>query len=213
MKVRKGSTSIVVNVPEVTKYDGFNVTLVGNDSSITLINTHIPEKVSVNVTKVWDDANNTDGLRPDSILVQLYANNVAMGKPVALYDGNNWTYVFENLDKYSNGVLINYAIDEVIVPRGYSKNVTNTSYNFTINNTHIPEKTTVNVTKVWNDVNNTDGLRPVSVNITLVIDGKKSDQTVQIKGTNWTYTFETVLGTLDATHKVPRNPGLPREEH
>ena len=21
------------------------------------------------------------------------------------------------------------------------------------------------------------------------------------------------LGTLDATHKVPRNPGLPREEH
>src|SRR5574341_1204373 len=24
---------------------------------------------------------------------------------------------------------------------------------------------------------------------------------------------ETVLGTLDATHKVPRHPGLPREEH
>ena len=61
-------------------------------------------------------------------MVQLYADNVAMGKPVALYDGNNWTYVFENLDKYSNGVLINYAIDEVIVPKGYSKNVTNTSY-------------------------------------------------------------------------------------
>jgi len=186
------TTSIVVNVPEVTKYDGLNVTLVGTDSSITIINTHIPEKVSVNVTKVWDDANNTDGLRPDSILVQLYADNVAMGKPVALYGGNNWTYVFENLDKYSNGVLINYAIDEVIVPKGYSKNVTNTSYNFTINNTHIPEKTTVNVTKVWDDVNNTDGLRPVSVNITLVIDGKKSDQTVQINGTNWTYTFENL---------------------
>src|SRR5574337_1356387 len=25
--------------------------------------------------------------------------------------------------------------------------------------------------------------------------------------------FETVLVTLDATHKVPRHPGLPREEH
>ena len=24
---------------------------------------------------------------------------------------------------------------------------------------------------------------------------------------------ERALGTLDATHKVPRNPGLPREEH
>ena len=24
---------------------------------------------------------------------------------------------------------------------------------------------------------------------------------------------ETVLGTLDATHKVPRHPGLPLEEH
>src|SRR5574338_703425 len=25
--------------------------------------------------------------------------------------------------------------------------------------------------------------------------------------------FETVLVTLDATHKVPRHPGLPQEEH
>ena len=25
--------------------------------------------------------------------------------------------------------------------------------------------------------------------------------------------FETVLGTLDATHNVPRHAGLPREEH
>src|SRR5574338_535017 len=29
----------------------------------------------------------------------------------------------------------------------------------------------------------------------------------------WELEVETVLGTLDATHKVPRNPGLPREEH
>ena len=25
--------------------------------------------------------------------------------------------------------------------------------------------------------------------------------------------YEEALGTLDATHKAPRNPGLPREEH
>ena len=30
-------------------------------------------------------------------------------------------------------------------------------------------------------------------------------------GEDWE--VERALGTLDATHKVPRNPGLPREEH
>src|SRR5574337_617093 len=29
----------------------------------------------------------------------------------------------------------------------------------------------------------------------------------------WVLEVETVLGTLDATHKVPRHPGLPQEEH
>ena len=31
--------------------------------------------------KKWDDKNNTDGKRPDVILVQLYANNVTKGDP------------------------------------------------------------------------------------------------------------------------------------
>ena len=38
----------------------------------------------INVTKVWDDNDNSQGTRPDSISVQLYGNNETIGKAVVL---------------------------------------------------------------------------------------------------------------------------------
>ena len=43
---------------------------------MTCINTHAPETTSLGVNKVWNDANNQDGSRPNSITVHLVKNGV-----------------------------------------------------------------------------------------------------------------------------------------
>ena len=49
-----------------------------------LTNTHVPEKTITAVEKIWDDAENEDGARPDSVTMMLYVNNEATGIEVIL---------------------------------------------------------------------------------------------------------------------------------
>ena len=51
------------------------------------------------------------GLRPDNIEVDLYADGNFV-KTVVISKDNNWNYLFDNLDKYQNGNLINYTFME-----------------------------------------------------------------------------------------------------
>lgn len=89
-------------------------------------------KVSVSGTKTWDDGNNQDGIRPDSIKVNLLAD----GKIVQTVDvtaENDWSYEFSDLPKYAEGKEIVYTISEEPV-EGYTTEVN--GYNLT--NTHKP---------------------------------------------------------------------------
>ena len=102
--------------------DGKPETLKG----FTVINTHIPEKVEIPIIKEWDDDKDRDGIRPDSIIVNLYSDDPKTEQPVqtAIIEGkekkyeDEWTYTFtstesEPIYKYRhNGVLINYWIEE-----------------------------------------------------------------------------------------------------
>ena len=47
--------------------DGYTTAIEG----FGITNTYTPEKVNVSINKVWDDADNQDGIRPDSIKVTL----------------------------------------------------------------------------------------------------------------------------------------------
>ena len=47
---------------------------------ITLTNRHNPEVVSKTVLKIWEDNDNQDGIRPNSIEIQLYANGESLGE-------------------------------------------------------------------------------------------------------------------------------------
>lgn len=62
------------------------------------------KQIEISVSKVWDDANDKDGLRPESIKVQLYANGEAQGKKVTLNDPNEWTYTWKNLDEQKDAI-------------------------------------------------------------------------------------------------------------
>lgn len=87
---------------------------------------------SLTVYKVWKDDNNKKGIRPDMIKVGLYRDGT-LEKEVDLNAGNNWMYVWNNLDAdYS------WSVKELKVPTGYSTSVSNNDQIWTITNTYKP---------------------------------------------------------------------------
>ena len=145
-------------------------------------NTHIPETVTVTVDKVWKDAENQDGLRPDTINIKLVSNGIA--KDAYLDADSNWHLKFEGLPKYrDHGILNEYSVQEVDVD-GYTNTVTTEDgYTFTIENDHVPAVIDIPITEEWIDDNDRDGLRPDSHTVILV-DGTNAIEEVVLDKNN-----------------------------
>ena len=167
------------------------------ESSITdfnITNKYTPKAIDYKVTKVWNDANNQDGKRPESVTVQLYkkvgdADPVAVeGKKLTLTakdktDVNTWVASFTNLPQYEAGKEITYSIKEVDVPAGYEASVTGQ----VVTNTHNPETVVLSGTKVWNDNNNQDGKRADKVKVQ-ILNGDKVVQEIEVsEATGWKF--------------------------
>ncbi|MDO4779221.1 MAG: Cna B-type domain-containing protein, partial [Tissierellia bacterium] len=185
---------IIYTIDEET-VAGYTIGIAGYN----LTNTYIPETVDVSGTKTWDDANNQDGKRPEKIKVIL--NKTVDGQISKVTEKeitkSDWTYEFKGLPKYENGKLIAYSIDEEKV-EGYEKTID--GYNLT--NKYTPGKTSVQVTKAWEDKNNQDGVRPESVTVRLLADGVETDKTLTLtKVNNWTGSF-TELDEYKAGNKI-----------
>ena len=59
-----------------------------NGTETVFTNTHIPATVDLTVSKVWDDNNDQDGIRPAKLLVTLSG-----GRSVTLNAGNGWLHL------------------------------------------------------------------------------------------------------------------------
>ena len=162
-----------------------------NGTVTTLTNTHDPAVKTVTVTKVWDDANNQDNIRPGAITVTLNADGGAM-RTVTLYEAENWTVTVEDLDVYAAGKEISYTWTEDRVPDGYSlTGIVTNGDSTTITNRHETDTTVATVIKVWADDGDRDGLRPDEVIMTLNADGKPAadiDPVILSEDNNWTAT-------------------------
>ncbi|MEK1351050.1 Cna B-type domain-containing protein [Limosilactobacillus fermentum] len=155
--------------------DGYNVT-----------NNHTPATVKVSGTKTWNDNNNQDGIRPSSITVNLLANGQQVAsKKVSASD--NWQYSFDNLAAYANGKKITYTVTEDAVA-GYTSTVD--GYNVT--NNHTPATVKVSGTKTWNDNNNQDGIRPSSITVNLLANGRQVASKTVSASDNWQYSFDNL---------------------
>ena len=159
--------------------EGYETTINGLD----ITNNHKSETIKVSGTKTWNDNNNQDGIRPASITVNLLANGTIIDSKVVT-EKENWTYTFANLDKYSNGEEIKYTVKEENVD-----NYTSKIEGYNITNTHTPETIDLTGTKTWNDNNNQDGIRPASITVRLLANGKAIDSKIVTAKTNWTYIF------------------------
>ena len=163
-------------------------------TDFTITNKYAPKAIDYKVTKVWNDANNQDGKRPESVTVQLF-KSVDGSKPIAVEgkkltltakdktDANTWVASFTKLPQYEAGKEITYSIKEVDVPAGYEASVTGQ----VVTNTHTPETVVLSGTKVWDDNNNQDGKRTKSVKVQ-ILNGDKVVQEIEVsEATGWKF--------------------------
>ena len=158
--------------------------------------------VKIVVKKSWDDSNNSDGIRPDSVVVKLYQNGKDMEKDQVLSAANNWSAEFNDLPKQDDvGEDYEYEVKEestsVIngnVKTGYEvayevKESTDKSSDITtittnITNTHTPKTVQKTIRKTWDDENDQDKIRPDSVRFNLLANGKDVGDTVTLNSEN-----------------------------
>ena len=151
-------------------YDGATIT---NTSTAT---------DSLAVTKVWDDENNAEGIRPNSIIFHLYkADGKSAGVEAITATGDataatwsNDSWVWTGLPVYDEtGAKITYKVVEEYIAGyipGYFTEMNPTdgevildgasgAQTVTVTNSLTPGVTEVTVTKVWDDDDNVDGTR------------------------------------------------------
>lgn len=161
-------------------------------NGLDIINTHIPEVISITGEKVWDDSDNQDGIRPEKITVIL--NKTVTGNTTKVAENiveedetGNWTFTFENLPKYENGKEISYTLEEVDV-NGYTSEIKD----YKITNTHAPETVTFNIVKEWYDYENNDGIRPNSITVRIKADDEEVAKAILSEENNWNAIFENL---------------------
>ncbi len=178
----------------------------GNSFVTTLTNTHIPEKTLATVEKVWDDADNNDGKRPETITVVLKKKNGQTETTIGSYElneGNGWRMIETELDVYTNGVANEYIWEESGLPDGYSLESTDVNGTVTtLTNKYAPGKVSASVKKEWNDAGNQHGIRPTSLEVVLKKNGEVC-KTVTLNSENhWSYTVADLEDYTDGVKNV-----------
>ncbi|MCR5113191.1 MAG: Cna B-type domain-containing protein, partial [Acholeplasmatales bacterium] len=165
---------------------------------------HTPENAfEVSGTVEWVDEDDTNGVRPDSVSVNLYADG-ELKETVIATSATGWTWAFTGYPKYADGSLIDYEVKQTPVDDYYVS-----SYETTIINYYLDYVSYIRGYLEWVDNNDDTGIRPDKVSISLVTNDNVVLDTVEVEEktdesdeenicTIWQYTFFTE--NLDLTN-------------
>ena len=179
------------------------------DSGFRITNKFVvPEdKIQIQVTKHWEDNNNVNNRRPESIKFVIKQNNSEIKSKVVT--GNrttdeNWSYTFDNLVKFDeNGQEIDYVLEEQEVNADDMKFYTGTTSGnrksgfvvtnkFTVPNETIKPRVTIE----WDDNSNNKNKRPNDVKVIVKDNNGKIVKEGNVTGNptdnSWTKEFEDV---------------------
>lgn len=174
--------------PVFTPSDEF--TVASDDVEGDLITVENKKLTSLSVEKVWDDKNDFDKIRPDSITVELLESGFPTNYKIDLNKSNNWKHTWDDLPFYTSiGKEANYTVKEIDVPSGYETSVKVTGSNHVITNVHIPKSIEVGGTKIWDDKDDANGARPESITVNLLANGELVESMKVTAETEWTYEF------------------------
>ncbi|MBR1711050.1 MAG: Cna B-type domain-containing protein [Clostridia bacterium] len=168
------------NIGEITgnAKDGFTVTN-------TLMN-------RIKITKVWNDDDNKEGYRPESVVVKIKrkgSQEEATSFNIEKEEGWTLELAPDDYPMYdTQGNPIEYELTEETVPKYKQGIVTGDAQNgFIVTNT---PKEKITIKKVWNDNDNKDNTRPQSVKINVIRDGTIR-KTVELNTSNeWSDTLD-----------------------
>ena len=167
-----------------------------------------PATTSLTVTKSWSGvAQNYYGAA--SVTVELYKNGQATGKTAILNKANHFTAKFDGLktvDDVAQPQQNQYTAKELdangkALDDGANVTILNKNYTVrygqvaggkqTITNTLVNPMRTISGKKVWNDRGNVDGLRPKTITVRLLADGKEVQKLTVDKGQDgkWEFAF------------------------
>ena len=185
-----------------------SITNITEDKNIVI--TFRENKVDIQVTKVWNDSNsNQEETRPEKIRIVLKnGDEIAYSQELVVTQENSQTILFENVEKYDDqGKEIVYIVDEEEVNIGdlyfYTKSINNDTYTITNTFTVPEDRTSVTVTKVWDDNNNIAQKRPQSILVELKDEAGVNVGTQTLSNTNnWTYTFENLRKYNDRGEEI-----------
>ena len=169
------------------------------------------ETVDITVSKVWQDNNNADQQRPESITVQLLADGTAVpDKTLTMTAAADWADgEFTGLPKYkevegTDGTVtkteIQYSVEEEAVAHYISLVEGTMADGFTITNY---QTISVSGQKSWNDVNDLSGFRPSSVIVHLLANEVDTGLIVTAtKAGGWTFSFGDLPKYDDADQEI-----------
>ena len=203
--------SVEETLPTGSEYtkSGDDTTLpaVKDDSGkVEITNSYTPETTKVTATKTWDDAENQDGKRSESITLTLNGKyTVDEAEKTVTIDGasaeitpndqGEWPEkVWEDLPKYQEGQMVTYTVTEEKVAE-YDTTYEPASASgedgtITITNKYEPEETAVTVTKIWDDDNDAGKVRPESIKVTLMANGESAAEQEITAEDGWAFTFD-----------------------
>lgn len=134
----KNETHTAVNLSSTT-WNNLEVKSYLGNNGTKRINMDV-ERISVGVEKRWDDNEDFNEKRPESIRVRLKGNDeFLVGKEVELNEGNSWSYTFRDLPSKINGKKVKYTIFEEEVENYKASIVGNEEKGYLITNTYVPD--------------------------------------------------------------------------
>ena len=147
-----------------------------------------PEEISVNGSMEWNDIDNPEGVRPEAITINLFADGEKVESKIVTAS-DEWKWEFANLSKYEDGAEIVYTIS-VEEMEGFTTEVEGYDVIATyISDTAVqPEYVNTTVSLIWDDESNNDGNRPGSVTAVLSNGAEVSLN----EENNWTAVIENL---------------------
>ncbi|MBQ6520265.1 MAG: Cna B-type domain-containing protein [Anaerolineaceae bacterium] len=166
--------------------------------ALVIVNTHTPETKDYNVGVHWNDDKDRDGIRPDSVTLQLYnGETLVEEKTVDLTSENQlddalqtWESLI-NADKYQNhGEEIQYTVKvSTETPNGYTYEYS-TDEPLYVTANHEIDTVSVSFDVTFDDENDRDGDRPEEITVQLYQDDEPYGDPVVVTCTNGVCTFE-----------------------
>lgn len=155
----------------------------------------------------WDDNNNKEGVRPDSVKASLLKGKNTVEK-ITIEKNKEGSFIgtFKEVETADDYTVKLDAIDDYTINTAQFDTKTNTfTITCTLNENITPSTETIDITtsKTWDDANDQDGMRPTKSVIRLLKNGKQvQNEAVLTADNKWSYTWKGLEAGTDITYTI-----------